>query len=61
MPLIPVAVWWGVAALAAGIGTAIPIFAVGKAADDSSDAIMKIAPIAVAGIALGTYLIFKRK
>jgi len=61
MPLIPVAVWWGAAALAAGIGTALPILAVGKAADDSADAVIKIAPIAIAGIALGAYLIFKRK
>ncbi len=61
MPLIPVAVWWGAAALAAGIGAAIPVFAIGKAADDSADAVNKIAPLAIAGIALGTYLIFKRK
>ena len=61
MPLIPVALWWGAAALAAGIGTAIPVFAVGKAADDSADALNKIAPLAVIGIALGTYLIFRKK
>ena len=58
---MPLAVWWGAAALAAGIGAAIPVFAVGKAADDSADALNKIAPLAVIGIALGTYLIFRKK
>lgn len=58
---MPLAIWWGAAALAAGIGAAIPIFAVGKAANDSAGAVNKIAPIAIAGIALGTYLLFKRR
>lgn len=58
---MPLAIWWGAAALAAGIGAAIPIFAVGSAANSSADAVNKIAPVAIAGIALGTYLIFKRR
>lgn len=58
---MPLAIWWGAAALAAGIGAAIPIFAVGNAADDAAKAVNKIAPVAIIGIAVGTYLLFKRR
>lgn len=57
---MPVVAWWGISALAAGIGAAFPILAFGHAADETGNATRKAAPVIIAGIALGAYLVLKK-
>ena len=57
---MPVVAWWGISAIAAGIGAAIPILSLGHTAEQTGNAAKTAAPVIIAGIALGAYLLLRK-
>lgn len=58
--VLPVALFWGAAALAAGVGASLPIIAAGNTVEKTGEAANKAAPVVIMGVALGAYLILRK-